>query len=207
MVRIKELAVQNVLEREYRKKGWGVKREVSTVVGYIDLLVWKPRKDGSIEKVLIEVKERGGLKGAIGQVEMYSKYEICDRKVVIYFSYDSRDRGIADSYYLLAGIEVESINRMIDINEVIAEQYRLDNKQVKEVIEDYTEEDICQEIFTSKIVLKKRDSVEVWTSSLKKEETLMLREEDIREVQLAKEGSEEVGLKELTGIQSENIMW
>jgi hypothetical protein len=218
MVRIKELAVQNILERKYRERGWGVKREVSTPVGYIDILLWKPRRDGSIERVLIEVKERGGLKSAVGQVEMYGKYEKCDRKVIIYFSYDTKDIRIPDSYYLLPGIEVESINRMFDINEVIEEQYRIDGiTQFSEV----TEEDICQEIFTSTIIvseeeclvpLRKKDLKRVWGNGLNKEENSVLVQEinklqDLQEVQLVREIDEELGLLGLTGIQSESIMW
>lgn len=120
---LSELAVQNVLEKRYREQGWGVKREVKTPVGYIDLLIWKPRKDGKgTEKCLIEVKERGGLKSAVGQVQMYSEYEKCDRRAIIYFSYDGKDRAIDDKYYLVEGVEIESINKIIDITECIDEE-------------------------------------------------------------------------------------
>jgi hypothetical protein len=144
-MKIREIAVQNVLEREYRSQGWGVKREVETGVGYIDILLWKPKKGGGIEKCLIEVKERGGLKGAIGQVEMYSRYEPSDRLAIIYFSYDGKDKSIDDKYYSVKSnggqvIEIESINRILDISKVYEEQERLNLLKNRR-----KETEICQE--------------------------------------------------------------
>jgi hypothetical protein len=166
--KIKELAVQNVLANMYREQGWGVRREVETNVGFIDLLVWKPKKGGGVEKCLIEVKERGGLKGAIGQVEMYSRYEKSDRLAIIYFSYDGRDRVIDDEYYSVKSygtfkdggqvIEIESVNRILDIGLVYAEQDRLDKvNEVNEVNNkdrvDIKEEEVCLEMMESSEVM------------------------------------------------------
>jgi hypothetical protein len=163
--KIKELAVQNVLANMYREQGWGVRREVETKVGFIDLLVWKPKKGGGIEKCLIEVKERGGLKGAIGQVEMYSRYEKSDRLAIIYFSYDGGDRVIDDNYYNVRSygtlkdsgqvIEIESVNRILDIGLVYAEQDRLDKVNKVNVVNvvDIKEEEVCLEMMESSEVM------------------------------------------------------
>lgn len=116
--RLSEKAVQDALEVHFKAKGWSVKREVSTPVGYIDLLVWKP--DGT--KLLIEVKERAGLKGAVGQVEMYSKYQPCDRKIIIYFTYTGVHKPVDVTYNQLPGIEIYSIHQYIDIDTLLPYQ-------------------------------------------------------------------------------------
>jgi hypothetical protein len=106
---------------------------------------------------------------------------------------------------------------MFDINEVIEEQYRLDGIEVNKVnsinkVNVITEEDICQEIFTSGISLVSQESLTpVWKSSLKEEEklTLVTVEEDLSTVLSVKEeeSEEELGLRVLSGIQFESISW
>jgi hypothetical protein len=187
-MKIRELAVQNVLEAEYRAQGWGVKREVETGVGYIDILIWKPKKGGGIEKCLIEVKERGGLKSAIGQVQMYSRYEPSDRLAIIYFSYDGKDKPIDDTYYSVKSygergkegqvIEIESINRILDISKVYAEQERLNRIKGK----------------------KGKDTCQTEMMGLTNLEHLICLEETLFETSTG-------SLEELHGSKSDEIMW
>ena len=180
-MKICELAVQNVLEREYRSQGWGVKREVGTDVGYIDILLWKPKKGGGIEKCLIEVKERGGLKSAIGQVEMYSRYEPSDRLAIIYFSYNGKDKPIADEYYSVKSnsgqnIEIESINRILDISKVYVEQQKLTRSK-----------EPCQTELTEMMELTNLEPMSLWEEG---------QYETLRGIQ-----------EESVGSKSDEIMW
>lgn len=192
-MKIRELAVQNVLEREYRAQGWGVKREVETRVGYIDILLWKPKKGGGVEKCLIEVKERGGLKGAIGQVEMYSRYEPSDRLVIIYFSYDGRDKPIDDKYYSVKSygtlkdsgqtLEIESVNRILDMSKIYEEQERLNQLKGSKT----ESEEICQTEQIEMMELMSSEHLSLW-----EEEPY----ETVRET-----------LGESVGSRSDEIMW
>jgi len=112
---IQEVWVQESLEEYYRERGYRVIREVKTDVGYIDLVISNER-----EKYIIEVKERSSIKHAIGQVLSYREFYRDCRLRVVYFSRDGKhrkiDKSLINNRY---GIEIESINNIVDINRVI----------------------------------------------------------------------------------------
>lgn len=124
---LSELAVQNALHKQYEDQGWSVQREVETPVGRIDLLLLKPKENqpGVMDRVLIEVKERGGLKSAIGQVLMYAQYQRATRHCIIYFGYDGKDKPIPSRYKTLCEkqhIELYSIHQYLDLSLLLEAQ-------------------------------------------------------------------------------------
>ena len=213
--RLSEKAVQNVLEEHFREQGWGVKREVETPVGYIDILLWKPRSNGSIEKILIEVKERGGLKGAVGQVQMYSLHEECDRRVIIYFSYDGKDRGIDSKFYGLEGIEIESVHRYIDINRLIQEEERICQKKERVGISENTLriprpiENIREGKQVKRRKLNQLSISNQLTEELRLSESKLMTDSVLESEQIQEELERLESMKEIEfhGISLENIMW
>ena len=82
-ISVKEKDVQRLLAEALSRKGYAIRREVKTPVGYIDLLAYKQGDKAS--RTLIEVKEQSGIKGAYGQALAYSTYEPCDNLWVVYF--------------------------------------------------------------------------------------------------------------------------
>lgn len=123
MKRLSEKAVQDALEHHFISLGYSVRREVKTPVGLIDIILYKPSTSISkSEKVLIEVKEKAGMKSAVGQVQMYSLYEPCDRQVIIYFTYEGVHKPLDNTFHQLSNIEIYSVHQQLDINYLLSFQ-------------------------------------------------------------------------------------
>ena len=83
----------------YSDLGYVVREEVDCEVGRIDLILYRDMGRESREKIVVEIKERSGIKHGIGQLLAYSRYHSdCSELRLVYFCRDNNYRGI-DSIY------------------------------------------------------------------------------------------------------------
>lgn len=115
---IQEKDVQRLLAEALTRRGYSIRREVKTPVGYIDLLAYKNGDKSS--RTLIEVKEQSGIKGAYGQALAYSTYEPCDHLWVVYFPRKpmSKDpyKPIDASFMQADNVQFKSITEFVSLD-------------------------------------------------------------------------------------------
>lgn len=144
---INEKAVQRALEDYYSNKGYVVKRELKTPVGYIDFMLYRNLGiRNRAEKILIEVKEHKDIKHAIGQVISYAKYHPdVTKKKVVYFTRSGEYKSIDWTFRQETDIEIDCVHSYIELEDIM--QYMKASKHyVNQVVEEKNidnEVDIC----------------------------------------------------------------
>ena len=196
---ISERAIQDLLEIEYLGKGYAVRREIGISSGRVDLLCIKGR-----ERILIEVKERKGVKGAIGQLISYKVDVGSTKELLVYFNRDLSYSNISQSIRRacnLNKIEVRDINEICKASKAI------------EIERYYQGEEVCLTIEEKMLIdtARRLSGKSGWTGKKRQRSCNSKQKmEDMNtETWLELKGRSIMELSDtgLTGQRSDNIMW